>query len=106
MLKTNLGRLRVLSLIEGLSLVLLVFLAVPLKYLFDSPMLVRVIGMVHGVLFLSLVFVTIMTGIELGWKFKRMAMVMIASVVPFGCFYVENKLFRVIANEKPVEVTK
>jgi integral membrane protein len=100
MLKTSLGRLRVLSLIEGLSLVLLLFLAMPMKYLFDSPLLVRVIGMAHGVLFIGLIFTTIMVGIELGWKFKRMGMIMLASIVPFGCFYVENKLFRQIANEK------
>jgi integral membrane protein len=96
MLKTNLGRLRVLSLIEGLSLVLLVFLAVPLKYLFDSPLLVRYVGMAHGVLFLALIFMTIITGIELGWKFKRMAIIMLASVIPFGCFYVENKIFKTL----------
>lgn len=94
MLKTNIGRLRVLSLIEGLSLVLLVFLAVPMKYMFDSPMMVRVIGMTHGVLFLGLGFMTIMVGVEQGWKFKRMATIMLASVIPFGCFYVENKVFK------------
>lgn len=100
MLKSKIGRLRVLSLIEGLSLVLLVFFAVPMKYMFDSPIFVRVIGMTHGVLFLALGAMTIMVGIELGWKFKRMAMIMIASIIPFGCFYVDNKLFRQVMNEQ------
>ena len=100
MLKSKVGRLRVLSLIEGLSLVLLVFFAVPMKYMFDSPMFVRYIGMAHGVLFLSLGALTLMVGIELGWKFKRMAMIMVASVIPFGCFYVDKKLFTEVMNEQ------
>lgn len=103
MLKTKLGRLRILSLIEGLSLVLLVFLAMPMKYLFDSPALVRVMGMAHGVLFLGLAFMTIMVGIELGWKFKRMATIMIASVIPFGCFYVENRVFKPIELQEAIK---
>lgn len=100
MLKSKVGRLRILSLVEGLSLVLLVFFAVPMKYLFDSPIFVRVIGMTHGVLFLALVLMTIMIGVELGWKFKRMAMIMAASVIPFGCFYVDSKLFKQVMNEQ------
>jgi integral membrane protein len=98
--KAKIGRLRILSLVEGLSLVLLVFFAVPMKYMFDSPIFVRVIGMTHGVLFLALGFMTIMVGIELGWKFKRMAMILVASVIPFGCFYVDKKLFARVMNEQ------
>jgi integral membrane protein len=56
--------------------------------------------MIHGVLFLALGFLTLTTGMELGWKFKRMAMIMIASVIPFGCFYVDSKLFRQLENEQ------
>ncbi len=102
MLKTKIGRLRLLSLIEGMSLVLLIFFAVPMKYMFDSPLFVRYIGMAHGVLFLGLGALTLMVGIELGWKFKRMAMIMIASIVPFGCFYVDKKLFAQVLKEQNV----
>jgi len=100
MLKSKVGRLRLLSLIEGLSLVLLVFFAIPMKYMFDSPIFVRIIGMAHGVLFLALGAYTLMVGIELGWKFKRMAMVMLASIIPFGCFYVDKKLFSQVMKEQ------
>lgn len=100
MLKNKVGRLRVLSLIEGMSLVLLLFFAVPMKYMFDSPIFVRVIGMIHGVLFLGLGAMTLMVGVELGWKFKRMAMIMIASIIPFGCFYVDKKLFAQVMKEQ------
>lgn len=72
----------------------------PMKYMFDSPMFVRVIGMIHGVLFLGLGAMTLMVGIELGWKFKRMAMILIASIIPFGCFYVDKKLFARVMNEQ------
>ena len=90
----NISRLRALSLIEGTSLILLIFIAVPLKYLVDMPMMVRVVGMVHGILFLALGFLTLSVGKENGWKFKRMAIIVMASVIPFGCFYVENKIFK------------
>jgi integral membrane protein len=93
-LPKNISRLRALSLIEGSSLILLVFIAVPLKYLLDMPMMVREVGMGHGILFLMLGFLTLMVGNEHGWKFKRMALIVAASVVPFGCFYVENKVFK------------
>lgn len=101
MLKTKIGRLRTLSLIEGLSLMLLVFLAVPIKYVFQVPMLVKILGPIHGGLFLLFVFMTIAAGVENGWKGKTTATLIATSVIPFGCFYAENKIFRKIeSNEK------
>lgn len=94
LLKSKIGRLRLLSVIEGISLILLVFIGMPFKYLLASPMLVKVLGPIHGVLFLLLIFMTISAAVEYAWKFKRTAAILIASVVPFGCFYVETKIFR------------
>lgn len=94
MLKTKIGRLRALSLIEGLSLILLVFIAVPLKYFMAMPMIVKVVGPIHGGLFLLFVFLTIASAVENGWKFKTTATLLVSSVIPFGCFYAESKVFR------------
>lgn len=93
MSEAKLKRLRVVSLIEGLSLVLLLSIAVPAKYLLHSPMLVRVIGPIHGVLFLLFVFMTITAAIEASWKFRTTAVILLSSVLPFGCFYTEKKIF-------------
>ncbi len=48
MLKTSIGRLRLLGLLEGISLLVLVGVAVPLKHLYHDPSLVRALGPVHG----------------------------------------------------------
>lgn len=94
LLKTKIGRLRILSIIEGASLILLVFIGVPLKYFMASPMLVKILGPVHGVLFLLLVFMVISAAIEFRWKFGRTILILVSTVVPFGCFYVENAIFK------------
>jgi integral membrane protein len=94
LLKTKIGRLRVLSLVEGCSLLLLVFIGVPFKYFLHIPILVKILGPIHGVLFLLLIFMTISASIEAGWKFTRGGAIILASVIPFGCFYVENSIFK------------
>lgn len=101
-MKTKLGRLRILSLIEGLSLLILVFVAVPLKYMADSPMMVKVFGPIHGGLFLLFVFMTIAQAVENGWKFKTVALLLVSSVVPLGCFFAEYKIFKPLAGTEKV----
>ncbi len=92
---TGIGRLRFLAILEGLSLVLLVCLAVPLKYLFDSPALVKAIGPVHGALFLLFVLATLIVSFAYEWKFTKTTWkVLIASIVPFGTFYIDHKILR------------
>ncbi|HEY8936404.1 MAG TPA: DUF3817 domain-containing protein [Cyclobacteriaceae bacterium] len=52
---TNIGRLRLLGILEGLSLIILIFVAMPVKYMLGNPVLVKSIGPVHGVLFIFFV---------------------------------------------------
>jgi len=93
MLKSSIGRLRLLGLLEGLSLLLLVGVAVPLKYLSGDPSLVRAIGPVHGLLFLLFVLNTLRVGVEHRWRFSTTTWkVLLACVVPFGTFYVDRKI--------------
>ncbi|WP_022824638.1 DUF3817 domain-containing protein [Hymenobacter norwichensis] len=93
MLKSPIGRLRLLGLLEGLSLLLLVGVAVPLKYLSHDPSLVRAIGPVHGLLFLLFVLNTLRVGVEYHWRFATTTWkVLLACVVPFGTFYVDRKI--------------
>ncbi len=94
LLKTKIGRLRIISMIEGLSLVMLVLLGVPMKYMFASPAMVKLIGPIHGGLFLLFILMAIISAAEYGWKFKTTAIVMLSSLIPFGCFYVESKIFK------------
>ncbi len=93
--KTKIGRLRLLALLEGVSLLILVFVAVPLKYLFADPSLSTNLGPIHGALFLFFVFNTMQVGIEENWKFKETTWkVIISCFIPFGTFYIDYKVLR------------
>ncbi len=90
---SSIGRLRLLAILEGLSLLLLVFVSVPLKYIFGIPQLSSVLGPIHGILFLLFVFITISVGVEYNWKFKQTTWkVLIACIIPFGTFYIDRKI--------------
>jgi len=100
-LSTNLGRLRLTALFEGLSLIFLVFIAMPVKYMMGQPALVQIIGLVHGILFLLYVLLTFRTASDLKWDFVRKTLpVLAASVVPFGTFYIDNKILKPAAAGK------
>ncbi|MEO9872095.1 DUF3817 domain-containing protein [Ekhidna sp.] len=89
------GRLRLIAFLEGVSLILLVFIAVPLKYMLDSPQAVKAIGPIHGALFLLFIFSSLGVGIEQSWKFKKTTwIVILACFIPFGTFYIDNRILR------------
>jgi integral membrane protein len=91
--KTNIGRLRIIGFLEGVSLIFLVFVAVPLKYLMGIPEGSKIIGPIHGVLFLLFVFNTISVGVERNWKFTETTWkVLVACLIPFGTFYVDKHI--------------
>jgi integral membrane protein len=95
---TPLGRVRLLGLIEGWSFVLLLFIAMPLKYLADQPMAVRIVGMAHGVLFLLLIAAALHAQVnEDNWPLKRTIYIILGALFPFGPFIVEAKILKPIA---------
>ncbi|GAB3569430.1 DUF3817 domain-containing protein [Spirosoma luteolum] len=90
-LKTGLGRLHAIGLFEGLSFLALLGIAMPVKYLAGDPTLVRVIGPIHGLLFVFYVLAAISVSIDERWSFWRTTWkVLLASVVPFGTFYISR----------------
>jgi integral membrane protein len=93
-LKTSLGRLRALGWMEGVSFLLLLGVAMPLKYFAGLPMAVRIVGTAHGILFLLYVWAAIQVYLERDWPFKRLAAVLVASVLPAGPFVVDAKILR------------
>lgn len=97
LLQTRVGRLRIIGFLEGISLLILVFIAVPMKYRFGNPAGSELIGPVHGVLFLLFVFYTISVAMDLQWHFKTVTWkVLLACIVPFGTFYIDHKILRKI----------
>lgn len=94
LLKTVLGRLRLIGFMEGLSFILLLGVAMPLKYMADRPEAVRVVGMAHGILFLLYVWAAFAAMLEYRWHWRRTLAVLVASLVPFGPFYLDAKLLK------------
>lgn len=94
-LHSNIGRLRLLALLEGLSLVILVFIAVPLKYVFLNAVLVRWVGQIHGILFVLFLLNTFKIALEENWKFSHTTWkIILACFIPFGTFYIDKKILR------------
>ncbi|WP_223651229.1 DUF3817 domain-containing protein [Hymenobacter psoromatis] len=93
-LVTPLARLRAISILEGASLLLLLGVAMPLKYLAHEPAAVRVVGLIHGVLFVAYVLLLIQNTIERRWSAGKLGLGLVLSVLPFGAFYAERRLFQ------------
>lgn len=79
------------SILEGLSFLLLLFIAMPLKYIWDQPRMVELVGMYHGILFIAYIFGAIYLSKEMSWNTKTLLIICLGSVLPFGPFYVERK---------------
>lgn len=94
LLNNQLGRLRILAFTEGVSFLILLFVTMPLKYAFDTPGPNKVFGMVHGLLFVLYVLAVIQAKIEQDWSVKKILLALLASVIPFGTFWADVKLFR------------
>lgn len=92
MFQTPLGRLRALALLEGVSFLLLLGVAMPLKYLADLPLAVKFVGWAHGLLFMGFL-AAIPAGLEAaGWGWRRGAQLVVAALVPFGPFFLDRSL--------------
>ncbi|WP_204345114.1 DUF3817 domain-containing protein [Psychroserpens algicola] len=85
---------RIIALLEGVSYILLLFIATPIKYFGDEPMYVKLLGMPHGILFLAYIVLAIVVGQEFKWNTRTLLIVLAASVIPFGTFYVEKKYLK------------
>jgi integral membrane protein len=93
-LSTTLGRLRFIGWWEGVSFLVLLLIAMPLKYMAGWPDAVRVVGMAHGILFVLYVLAAIQAAVDHSWPLKRTALVLAASVLPAGPFIVDAKVLR------------
>jgi integral membrane protein len=94
LIKSPLGRFRIVAFLEGMSFLILLGIAMPLKYLAGLPQAVKVVGMAHGVLFVLFLVLLIQVTIEKGWSFKKSFLSFFSSLIPFGTFYADAKWFR------------
>lgn len=93
-LSTPLDRVRTLGKAEGISYLLLLGIAMPLKYVAGIPIAVKVLGWAHGALFVVFGFVLLQAMIALKWSLGKAAMIFIATLIPFGPFVIDKRLLR------------
>jgi integral membrane protein len=89
---TTLGRFRLVALLEGVSYLVLLFIAMPMKYIWNFPLAVKYTGWAHGVLFVLYMLLLLLVWIELKWKFSKVLWAFVASLIPFGTFILDKQL--------------
>lgn len=94
LLATDLGRFRLVSLLEGLSYVVLIAVAMPMKYFASNTTAVPLVGRIHGGLFVLFCIVLASTASARGWTRKQSAIAFIAALVPLGAFWLEHQIRR------------
>ena len=92
MWKSTIGLLRRIGIIEGISYLVLLFIAMPLKYFADLPIFVQIFGMAHGILFVLFVLMLLVVWFRHGWSFIRVLGAFAASLLPFGTFVLDARL--------------
>ncbi|WP_297803689.1 DUF3817 domain-containing protein [uncultured Polaribacter sp.] len=85
---------RVVSFLEGVSYLLLMSLGLYYKYALNDPSFVKMFGMPHGLLFMLYIILAVMLKKEMNWNNKTLVIVLLASILPFGTFYIDKKYLR------------
>lgn len=104
-MRTPISRLRTIGIYEGISYLLLLGIAMPLKYMAGIPEAVKYTGWAHGVLFVLYMMSVLEVTLTHNWSIKKVAAAVVASLLPFGPFILDKKLLKEEGNrkEKPVK---
>ena len=89
-------RFRTIGMMEGISFLLLLFVAMPLKYLAGMPMAVKIVGWAHGLLFVLYLYFLIQLAVKFGLSFLQAALGFLAAVLPFGPFLYDRYLVKTV----------
>lgn len=81
------------AILEGISYIAF-FITMPLKYMYETPMPNKIVGMAHGILFILYVLLAFLVVREQKWSVKRFIIFFVASLIPFATFYIERKYLR------------
>ncbi|MEA2050188.1 MAG: DUF3817 domain-containing protein [Campylobacterota bacterium] len=92
MIDKTLDKFRLVATIEGISFLVLLFIAMPLKYMFGFPIATKIVGMIHGGLFMWYLYELYNAHSEYKWNIKFTLWAFVASLIPFGTFYLEKQL--------------
>jgi integral membrane protein len=93
--------LRAIGWAEGLSFLLLLGVAMPLKHLAGKPLAVRILGILHGVLFLAYLAMLAQVHVQARWKPSRTLLFFVGALLPFGPFLLDGRLRQEEQQERP-----
>jgi integral membrane protein len=96
---SELKKFRLINKIEGISFIILLFVAMPLKYSFGYPMATKIVGMLHGLLVFAFLYQIFEAKKEAGFTWKETGLYTLLSLVPFGSFYTDRELAKKTAEE-------
>ncbi|MGY6558154.1 MAG: DUF3817 domain-containing protein [Nitritalea sp.] len=83
---------RIVGIAEGMSFLLLLFIAMPLKYVWDWPLAVKYVGWAHGILFVAYIYVVFPAARIMKWSFSKTFFALVASLLPFGPFIFDRNM--------------
>jgi len=93
---SELKKFKLINKIEGISFLILLFVAMPAKYYFGYPMATKVVGMLHGLLVFAFIYQIFEAKKEAGLTWKEMGKYTLLSLIPFGSFYTDKLLAKKI----------
>lgn len=85
---------RITAYLEGASYLILLLIAMPLKYMYDMPLAVRIVGSFHGAFFVAYCFLLVLVWQKLKWSLKTVTLAFISAFLPAGPFVFDHKLFQ------------
>lgn len=85
---------RIVAYLEGASFLILLLIAMPLKYAYGMPMAVRIVGSAHGLLFIAYCLLGAVVARQLSWPLKTTALAFISAFLPAGPFIFDRKLLK------------
>lgn len=92
MFDSSIKNFRIITFIEGISFLVLLFIAMPMKYFGGNPIPVKIVGMTHGFLFILFVGLLCLASMEHKWSWKYNTIAFISSLIPFGTFFLDSDL--------------
>ena len=92
MVKNSVKKFKLINTVEGYSFLILLFIAMPLKYILGFPLAVKIAGMIHGVLFIIFCVLLVIAWQDSKWNFKENIIFFIASLIPFGTFFTKKRI--------------
>ena len=90
MKRSRVTQLRIIGIAEGISFLVLLLIAMPLKYYSGMPMPVKIVGWLHGVLFMAYIAAVLLAIKAMQWSWFSVLIALAASLIPIGTFVLDR----------------